>query len=242
MAISGQRPYQALVKHPGSTAMAGQWAILSALGADPARWKTMSPAERANLMDTLTLVHASNPAALGGMTPDQVRDEMNRDSKRGVSGPQAERALEDLHSAFNRPGGNPRQQAMARALREGGVNPRTVGGFIEAARTGHTQNLRVKAAMKAAGLGKTIDSPAEVMSLSQQILTGRNQAAGTQAAKKTQVEIQVQKPYDQIFDAMIKGGGGKSGTTNSKRSFGRKATSFAEHVGEDIAKSLLPGW
>jgi hypothetical protein len=233
MALTGQRPFEAMGKHPGSTGMAGQWAILSALGADPARWKTMGREEKANVMDTLQLVYMSNPDALGGMTPVQVADEMNRDSVRRVSGPQAMRAQEDLQTAFGATAGRPRQRAIGRALAEGGVHASTIRGFMEAARTGHTDNARVREAMKRAGLHGAVDTPREVKKLSEEILGARNQASGAAAAKKTQVDIRVQPPYDKIFDAVLNAGGNKS-KSNSARGFGRRATNFAEGVAKDI--------
>jgi hypothetical protein len=67
---------------------------------------------------------------------------------------------------------------------------------------------------------------------------------GDKAAKKTQISIGVQPPYDQIFKGMINNQGGKS-KSNSALAFGRRAAGglvgLAPVPGADALGDLIGG-
>jgi hypothetical protein len=251
MAVTGQQPWEA-VQNIGRTATAGQFAMLGAMGITPQRWRTAGSQEKDAMKNQMAMIYLSNPDVFGGMTPQQVIDQMNRSIWSGVDTAHRVQGIAQIGNILqNVPGGEPRRQALAGALRSAGVRQRVVQGFLEAATTGHSHNATVRQAMKRLGLDR-VDPGSDVGRLAKSLLGQREDRAGAAARRRTQVDIGVRPPFDQMFTAMISNTKGKS-HSNSSGWFSRNANNLgdmASHipgVGGELGGALhaagaIGGW
>jgi hypothetical protein len=113
-------------------------------------------------------------------------------------------------------------KALAGALAQGGLGERDIRGVLQAVTTGETDNAAVQKRIKELNLGK-VEGADEATSLILRMLGGESEKAGARAADKTQVQINIQPPYDQMFAALIKDGGGNKSASNSGGFFSRKS-------------------
>lgn len=207
----------------GEAEMRASQQFMGELG-DPNFWKRIKDDPRAmrRAMEDLSWFYLKDPSYLSGMTPDEWRQQMLTSARTGVDPASMVGAFGEVGKAVT-PKGKVKEGKLRAALEKGGIDQTTIGGVMEAARTGKTSNETVQAAIDELKLG-TVEGEDEIEALANRVLGASVEEARAGAAGENQAMIGVKAPFDDIFKVMIKEAGLGKSKSNQKGSFARRAT------------------